>query len=71
MWDKQRSVVITNKTSKNDVFIVDQSTITANEPQNVYIAITQIRQILITHRRYINCKTIRRITLAPLCSSNS
>ena len=53
------------KHNKNNVFIVDQSTIAANEPKQVYLAIKSIRTILITHCSYIHCRILRRNILAP------
>ena len=44
------------KHNKNNVLIVDQSTIAANEPKQMYIALNQTRIIFITHHRYIDYK---------------
>ena len=38
--DKQSFVIINNKKEQNDIFLVDKSTITANKPNPVYLAIT-------------------------------
>ena len=39
LQEKQKSAMITNKHNKNNIFVVDQCTIAANEPKQVYLAI--------------------------------
>ena len=46
------------KHNKNNRFVVDQFTIAANEPNQVYLAIKYIRTILITRRSDIDCRTL-------------
>ena len=51
MREKQDSVTFQRKHNKNNVFVVDQNTIAANEPKQVYIVIKQIKTILMAHHR--------------------
>ena len=51
--------------------MVDQSTIAANKPQQVYLAITERRHLFITHLYFRYCKPNRRSTLAPSSCSKA
>ena len=47
--EKQNSVILKIKMDKNNIIVVDQCTIAANEPTQMHLTIIYIRTILTTH----------------------
>ena len=68
--ENKSSMTVYNKNNKNNKIIVGQWKISDNIHTQVYLAIIQIRTILITHSSDIDCIMEIRNKQAPCCIGN-